>query len=58
MPFANPHPTLTTALLRRLAGVSGLSGLSGFSGFSGQGAVSHRSPVTQMPGAPPGPTVG
>ena len=53
MPFANPHPTLTTALLlRRLAGVSGLSG------FSGQGAVSHRSPVTQMPGAPPGPTVG
>lgn len=56
MPFANPHPTLTTALLlRRLAGVSGLSGLSG---FSGQGAVSHRSPVTQMPGAPPGPTVG
>lgn len=49
MPFANPRPTLTTALLRRLAGVSGLSG---------QGAVSHRSPVTQMPGAPPGPTVG
>ncbi len=52
MPFANPRPTLTTALLRRLADVSG------FSGLSGQGAVSHRSPVTQMPGAPPGPTVG
>ena len=49
MPFANPHPTLTTALLRRLAGVSGLQG---------PGAVGHRSPFTHMLGAPPGPTVG